>query len=63
MTEHSLKRKLNAILCADVMDYSRMMGEESPVNSPHIAEALKTGKIECGKAFRRLLLNIPESHI
>jgi len=27
MTEDSVKRKLTAILCADVEDYSRMMGE------------------------------------
>ncbi len=27
MTENSVKRKLTAILCADVKGYSRMMGE------------------------------------
>jgi len=28
MTEESVKRKLTAILSADVKDYSRMMGED-----------------------------------
>jgi len=28
MTENSVKRKLTAILCADVKGYSRMMGED-----------------------------------
>jgi len=28
MTEDSVKRKLTAILCADVKGYSRMMGED-----------------------------------
>ena len=28
MTENSVKRKLTAILCADVKGYSRIMGED-----------------------------------
>ena len=30
MTEESFKRKLSAILSADVVEYSRLMGEDEP---------------------------------